>query len=279
MGNIMDSDTMLWATLLKEKLESGLLGIGIVYYPHNYLTSSKNIFDSNLKFFLNELKMYYHHTSIGVDYYHDNFFESIKNISETNDLTILTGFENSPLLSPSVLSDTFRMELLYELRDNIKTFGVNNTNLFVNNDESLHQTFKEEYGIDYWSFVNLIDNYSFFKNSLLQQKEFLFRNLHPSFHTQAYKLGCITTLIELNSHPWTKINPTILILPDYLLGFMIALDPTNGVYSLANSQLGVQGFDAKCKFIDSYIPTKGLRYPNPIMVYNKFYTLLEEFSA
>ncbi len=279
MENIMDSDTMLWGASLKKKLETGLLGIGIVYYPHNYMNSSKNVFDSNLKFFLNELQIYYHHTLIGVDYYHHDFFETIKNISNNNDLTILTGFENSPMLSPSILHDTFRMELLYELRDNIKMFGVNNTELFVNNQESLDKSFIEEYGIDYPSFIQFIDNYSYFKNNLIDQKEILFRNLHEAFHVQAYKLGSVTTLRELNNHPWTKLNPTILIIPDYLLGFMIALDPTNGLYSLANSQLGVQGFDQSNKFINSYIPPKGLRYPNPSKVYNQFSTLLDEFGS
>jgi hypothetical protein len=275
----MDSNSITWATSLKQKLEALTLGIGIVYYPHSYMTSSRNVFDTNIKFFLNELGLYFHHTSIGVDYLNHDFFDIIKKMSDTNDLTIVTGFENSPLLSPEVLKDTFRMELLYELRDNTKMFGLPHTSAFRNEEELLNFHFLDEYGIDFTIFLQFIDNYSFFKHSVIEQKELLFSKLHPAFHPQAHRLGATITLNELNKHPWTKLNPTLLILPDYLLGFMIALDPANGLYSLANSQLGVQGFDANYHFIDSYIPSKGLRYPTPNIVYNQFSSLLDEFSA
>jgi hypothetical protein len=275
----MDSDSLLWATMLKEKLDAQQLGIGIVYYPHNYMANSRNIFDCNLKFFLNELGLHYHHTSLGINYLNHDFFEIIKKMSETNDLTIVTGFENSPLLSPHILSETFRMELLYELRDNIKMFGIQNSTIFKTENELINYHFHDEYGIDYAIFLQIIDNYSYFKHSLIDQKELLFSKLHPAFHTQAHRLGAPITLNELNKHTWTKLNPTLLILPDYLLGFMIALDPTNGLYSLANSQLGVQGFDKNNNFINSYIPPKGLRYPSPNTIYNQFHSFLDELSA
>jgi hypothetical protein len=275
----MTSDTITWATMLKQKLDAMTLGIGIVYYPHSYLTSSKNIFDSNLKFFLNELGLYYHHTSIGVDYLNHDFFDIIKKMSDNNDLTIVTGFENSPLLSPEILKDTFRMELLYEFRDNIKMFGIQYSSMFRTEEDLINFHFQDEYGIDFAVFLQMIDNYSYFKQSLVDQKELLLSKLHPAFHTQAHRLGAPITLNELNKNTWTKINPTLLILPDYLLGFMIALDPTNGLYSLASSQLGVQGFDNNYYFVDSYIQPKGLRYPSPNIVYNQFNSFLDEFSA